>query len=99
MGKRIEELRKLDLDTPIERQVEALDTSVTDLREQPWYQFIGTIDDLLAQEQYGWAEDTLTGIRETVEKTQRVSPGQQRAVENIESNASRRYQGWYGRRR
>ena len=98
MGKRIEDLRKLD-DTPIvERQVEALD----DLRDQPWYQFVGEIDDLLATGEYDWAFDTLSGIRETVEKSRRVSEAQRRAVANVEAarglhSRRRQYEGFRGR--
>lgn len=100
MGKRIEDLRKLD-DTPIvERQVEPLDSD--DVRDQPWYQFVGTIDDLLASGEYDWAFDTLSGIRETVEHTHRVSEAQRRAVTNIEvarglDSRRRRYDGYRGR--
>lgn len=50
------------------------------------------ISDLLSEEssrgglRYAWAEDTLTGIYETVEKTGRVSEAQRRAVDNIENS-------------
>jgi hypothetical protein len=65
---------------------------------------MGEIDDLLATGRYDWAADTLAGIRETVEKTRRVSEGQKRAVANIETRGesqrggSRRYEGFEGRR-
>jgi hypothetical protein len=94
VGKRIEDLRKLD-DTPIERQVEALDD-----RDQPWYQFVSHIDDLLATGQYDWAFDSLDGMKQTIEHTRRVTEGQHRAVAKIEQvgradrPASRRYEGW-----
>lgn len=108
MSKRIDEL-PLD-DSPIEHQhdnLEALDHARDrdqgDERDQPWYQFLGTIDDLLATGQYDWAFDSLAGIRETVEKTRRVTEGQQRAVKNIEARGearargtSRRYEGYGG---
>lgn len=99
MGKRIEDLRKLD-DTPIEHQVEALDDIPgSDLREQPWYQFVGLIDELLDDDKYGFAYSTLTGIKETVERTRRVSEAQQRAVDNIQAGGyrGRRYDGYSGR--
>jgi hypothetical protein len=105
MGKRIEDLH-LD-DNPIEVTTEAKEarqeqahSDTPDERDQPWYQFIATIDDLLASDNYGWAYDTLNGIRETVEKTRRVSEGQKRAVTNIERSqeekyrSRRRYEGW-----
>lgn len=89
MGKRLEELRKLD-DTPIvERLVEAQDAPGTDLRETGWYQFIGLIDELIDGQQYAYAYETLAGIRETVERTRRVTEGQQRAVANIEASGGR----------
>jgi hypothetical protein len=109
VGKRIEDLRKLDLDHPIERQVEALDAKRArdeqdggDERDQPWYQFVGEIDDLLASGDYDWAFDTLHGIRETVEHSRRVSEGQRRAVANVEAarglaGRRRRYEGYRGR--
>ena len=106
MGKKIEDLRTLD-DRPIEHRVEAPDLSaVDDLRDLPWFQFIGTLDDLLEGGHADWAADTLGGIRETVVRTQRVTEGQRRAVLNIEARVDeRRYgrgRGWgggYGGRR
>lgn len=94
MGKRIEDLRKLDeLDQLIERQVEALDPN------QHWYQFVGVIEALLASGEYDWAFGTLGGIRDTVLKTRRVSEAQQRAVGNIEaSKRDGRDDGWRARR-
>lgn len=93
MGKRAEDL-PLD-DTPIDRSGEPADD-----RDQAWYQFTATIDDLLATGEYSWAWESLTGIKETVEKTRRVSDGQRRAVGNIEASGERRegrrrrYDGW-----
>lgn len=109
MGKRSDDL-PLD-DTPIRPEQQHLfeptDSSGADGADDadtPWYQFIGSIDDLLATGRYGWAQDSLYGIRETVEKTRRVSDGQRRAVTNIElrgepnaRGGSRRYEGWSGR--
>ena len=83
MGKRIEDLLKLD-DTPIERRVEAPEEVSGDLRDQPWYEFVGRIEELLDDPAYGWAMQTLEGIKDTVEHSQRVTEGQQRAVANIE---------------
>ena len=89
MGKRIDQL-KLD-DTP-------LGDGAADVRETAWYQFVQEIDDLLATGRYTWAEDTLTGIQETVEKLQRVSDAQRTAVANIEAASGRtgrrRYEGF-----
>lgn len=84
MGKRIDQL-KLD-DTPIE---------APDERDSEWYRFSQDIDDLLATGEYTWAEDTLTGIQETVERIKRVTAAQKRAVTNIENaRERRRYEGW-----
>lgn len=82
MGKRIEDL-KLD-DTPIEHRVGDPEPVSDDVRELPWYQFVGHIEDLLATGEYQWAATSLEGIAETVEKSRRVTEGQQRAVANIE---------------
>jgi|SRR5262245_26134882 len=104
MGKRIDELPLND--DPIEHQVESLEAltearerDTNDERDQPWYQFVGRIDDLLADREYTFATDTLTGIKETVEHTRRVTEGQKRAVNNIENRGEgrRRYEGWAGR--
>ncbi len=46
--------------------------------------FIARIDDLLESGDYDWAADTLSGIRETVERIGRVTEHQGRAVDNIE---------------
>lgn len=90
MGKRISDLR-LD-DNPIEQQQDLFDhraarqddaASVADLRDQPWFQFVGEIDELLESDEYLFAVDTLTGIKETVESTRRVTEGQRRAIDNI----------------
>jgi len=48
-------------------------------------QLLEQIDEMTDSGKYGWAEDTLSGIRESVERTQRVTEGQQRAVNNIEA--------------
>jgi hypothetical protein len=114
VGKRIEDLHLND--SPIEVTVERQEarqerlfggvSDVPDERDQPWYQFVGEIDDLLAVGTYLWAHDSLTGIRETVEKTRRVSEGQRRAVTNIANRGeerergkgSRRYEGFETRR-
>lgn len=74
----------------------------TDIRDHAWYQFVQEIEELLASEQYGWAEATLRGIQQTVEDLQRVTEGQRRAVANIvaakreprRDGFRRRYEGW-----
>jgi hypothetical protein len=70
-----------------------------DLRAQPWYQFSQAIDDLLATGQYTWAEETLTGIQESVEKMQVVTEGQRKAVANIEAARASWRPGRYPRSR
>jgi hypothetical protein len=104
VGKRAEDL-PFD-DTPItpspEQQslFEPTDRSTaTDERSTPWYQFCGTIDDLLATGEYGWAYETLAGIRETVYKTRRVSDGQRNAIARIEAAGERKRNDGFGRRR
>ncbi len=63
--------------------------------------FVRLIDECLDDSRLEYAFPTLEGIRRTVTGTNRVSEGQQRAVENIRASArektytrSRRYEGW-----
>jgi len=93
VGKRIDEL-PLD-ETPISVRPE------DDERHAAWYEFVVEVNDLRESEGYGWAEETLSGIVETVERTKRVSEGQRRAVEHIRdarTGRSRRYDGYTWRR-
>jgi hypothetical protein len=55
------------------------------------------IDDLLNSGNFGWAYNTLRGIKDSVEQYQSVTEGQRRAVENI-AGARRRSEGWSKRR-
>ena len=54
-----------------------------------WGELILTIDDILNNEDYEWARDTLEGIRSTVEDNAHATDRQKEAVENI-SNAGNR---------
>jgi hypothetical protein len=97
MGKRIDQL-KVD-DTPIaETPSEPIDP-----RGTAWYRFVVEIEDLLATGQYTWAEPTLRDIQLTVEATHQVTPGQRRAIGNIEAgrykSRGRRYEGFSRRPR
>lgn len=73
-----------------------------DIRSTSWFQFAEEIEELLATGRYSWAEDTLEGIKESVQKFRVVTDNQRRAVRNIEAGAarsegrrgSRRYEGW-----
>lgn len=87
MGKSLEDLH-LD-DRPLPRPA--------DDRHSPWYQFCEQIDELLASGDYDWAQDTLEGIRASVEDYKTVTPGQRRAIENIRA-ARQRQDGRRGRR-
>lgn len=64
-----------------------------DPRQTEWYQFSTDILEMICSDEYRWAEDTLTGIRQTVEDRKAVTPGQRKAVENIRS-ARQRSDGW-----
>jgi hypothetical protein len=99
MPKRIEDL-PVD-DTPIiSTPPEAPEPSHIDARDTGWYQFIVEIEDLLATGKYNWAAETLEGIQRTVEEAHRVTPGQRKAVENIEATKDRlRGGGSFYRRR
>lgn len=109
MGKRLGDLHLND--SPIEVQLELFEAHAAqadaatseDVRDTEWYQFVGTIDDLLTSDGYTWAFDTLTGIKETVEHSHRVTEGQRRAIRNIEERGEtarstrRRYEGFRNR--
>jgi hypothetical protein len=86
MGKRPEDLNLNDQPHP----PPAKPGPAIDPRDTDWYRFSQEIDDLLYSGSYTWAEDTLTDIKATVERTQSVSPAQRRAVENIENARSNR---------
>ena len=51
---------------------------------------IEQIDELLESGDYDWAEDTLTGIRETVERNEYTTERQEQAVQTIEDGGRRR---------
>lgn len=46
-------------------------------------EFLSRIDEMMESGEFDWAEDTLSGIKESVEKWEKVSEGQMRAVRNI----------------
>ncbi len=69
-----------------------------DIRRTEWYAFTQEIDALLGSEQYTWAEGTLSGIRETVERTQQVTAGQRKAVANIRAAKERPRRDGFRRR-
>ncbi len=48
------------------------------------------IADLLADDQFAWAHPTLDGIYNTLERMQRATAGQRRAVDNIDGARRRR---------
>lgn len=50
-------------------------------------EFLQDLEDLVESDRCEYARDTLEGIYETVQRTSRVTPGQRRAVENIEGGA------------
>lgn len=99
MGKPLADLRLTDQPIPPAPPVDPRDTE--------WGRFLTEIDDLLATGKVTWAEDTLSGIRKTVEIRQCVTAGQRTAVANIEARSarpehgrgSRRYEGFSGRNR
>lgn len=82
----------LPLDPLSHRRPERQDDT-DDPRKTEWYQFTTDILEMIDSDEYRWAEDTLTGIRQTVEDRKAVTPGQRKAVENIR-NARQRSDGW-----
>ena len=59
------------------------DVVTPDMRDAPWYRFVEEIRTLRASDEYRWAEELLAGIQATVERTERITPWQQRAVDVI----------------
>lgn len=64
--------------------------------------FAEELNDLLDDERFAFAYDTLAGIRETIQRLKRVTPGQYTAVRNIRTSVEqkaerktwgRRYEG------
>ena len=54
-----------------------------------WQDLIERIDEMVGSGDYDWAEDTLTGIRDTVEEREHCSERQTEAVDNIEESLKR----------
>ena len=52
--------------------------------------FLAEIEELLNDSDYEWAEDTLSGIAETVGEMEHCTPGQQAAIANIVAAVERR---------
>ncbi len=73
-------------DVKLEKEIEA--DEVKDL--------IDKIDEMLLDDTYSYAEDTLSGIKRTVEKTQKVTLGQKTAVSNIEDGGDKSTRGDWG---
>lgn len=48
-----------------------------------WEDVLEELEELLEDDEYLWAEDTLTGIGEWVEENEHVTQRQRRAIENI----------------
>jgi len=97
MGKRPDELNVSDapLDAAPRDAPDPRDPRATE-----WYRFTQDIEDLLNTGRYNWAEPTLRDIALTVERTQRVTEGQKKAIANIEAarqKGRRRYEGYWRR--
>jgi hypothetical protein len=52
-------------------------------------EFLDRIEELREDGRYEWADDTLTGIYDTVYAQNRVTDGQRRAIDNIENAVGR----------
>jgi hypothetical protein len=48
-----------------------------------WEEFLDEIDDHMANSDFDWAEDTLSGIAQTVGENMHATDGQKEAVANI----------------
>lgn len=65
-------------------------TSDEDDDEDDVQDFLDEIEGMLTDSKYEFARETLEGISETVEETQRVTDRQRTAVENIREGGNRR---------
>ena len=54
-----------------------------------WQEVLEEVNDLCADSDYDWANDTLSGIAEWVEENQHVTEKQLGAIENIKDGAIR----------
>ncbi len=52
--------------------------------------WLGVLDDLLEDEDYDWADDTLEGIRGWVDTNKHITDRQMGAIENIQKAVSNR---------
>lgn len=94
MGKTLDQLNLND--DPLVRPATPND------RQSDWYQFAREIDDLLEGGTVDWAQDTLSGIKASVESRKLVTAGQRQAVANISRKGKvergdrrgRRYEGY-----
>lgn len=55
-------------------------------------ELVDTIDEMLSDGRWGFAENTLKGIFDTVRGSGRITLGQRRAVENIYNSKLERYE-------
>ena len=55
---------------------------------------LAEIEDLMADDDFAWASDTLTGIFDTISRTGRVTTAQRGAIDNIRDGGER----WKNRR-
>jgi len=63
--------------------------------QEDWEKFIGEINHLLVDpDGYGYAEDTLMGIKATVTRTRVVTSGQRDAISNIGANPRGSSKSW-----
>jgi hypothetical protein len=78
------------------RREAQLDLLADDAREELAARFVDQIENLLATEDFRWAEATLRGIQATVEQTRRVTVEQRIAVARIGTTPprSRRWPGF-----
>lgn len=58
--------------------------------DREWREFVDELDDMLFDDDYSFASDTIEGIKGTVEKTHKVTEGQRTAIENIKNSVEER---------
>ncbi len=90
MGKRLDDLNLSDSDGPGPRD----EASAAEMRA---WRLANKIEAMLLDERYQYAEDTLSGILETVRERKQVTDAQAQAVENIEEGGDRHAEaeeGW-----
>ena len=53
--------------------------------DSEWLDYLNKCDEMLLDEEYEWAEDTIQGIRDWIQDHEFITDNQKEAINNIES--------------